>query len=173
MKVRDAVAADAEAVAAIYNHYILHTVVTFEEEPVSADEMARRMAAVQERYPWLVGETDGGIVGYAYASAWHARAAYRHSAESTVYLAPEATGRGYGTALYRELLDRLPTLGVRTVIGGVSLPNEASVAIHERFGFEQASHYREVGRKLGRWIDVGYWQLMLPSKDDPNEANPT
>lgn len=163
--IRDATAEDAAAVAAIYNHYIRHTVVTFEEEPVSAEEMAGRIARTQASHPWLVAETDEGVVGYAYAHPWHERAAYRHSVESAIYLDKEATGRGVGTRLYRALLDRLPALGVHTVIGGVSLPNDASVALHEKLGFEKRAHYREVGRKQGRWIDVAYWQLFLPSND--------
>lgn len=163
--IRDAKPADAAAIAAIYNHYIAKTVVTFEEVEVTAEEMRRRRRLVAEKFPWLVVEEAGSVVGYAYASPWHARAAYRHSVETTVYLAPDATGRGLGRPLYEALLDRLPPLGVHAAIGGIALPNPASVALHERLGFAKAAHYREVGHKFGRWIDVGYWQLTLGSGD--------
>jgi len=171
--IRDATPADAPGIAEIYNHYIVNTVVTFEEVVVSAEEMGRRVGAVTERFPWLVLEAEGRVAGYAYASAWHARAAYRHSVEATVYLAKDCVGRGLGSTLYRALLDRLPTLGVHTVIGGIALPNEASVAIHEKFGFEKAAHYRQVGRKFDRWIDVGYWQLILRGTELREGAKPT
>lgn len=162
LNLREAVAADADAIAAIYNHYIRDTIVTFEEEAVSAAEMARRLATVRAAgWPYLVAERDGSLLGYAYASAWKARRAYRHSVESTVYLHPQHTGQGCGRALYEALLTRLRALPVHAVIGCISLPNAASIALHERLGFVQVSQFREVGFKFGRWIDVGDWQLRL------------
>jgi phosphinothricin acetyltransferase len=154
-------AADAAAVCAIYNPYVLETVVTFEEEAVSTAEMARRIGEVTARFPWLVAEEGGAIVGYAYATPWKVRAAYRHSVEVTVYLAPGHTGRGVGTALYRELIELLRKAGVHAVIGGVALPNAASIALHEKLGFKKTAHFLEVGRKLDRWVDVAYWELIL------------
>ena len=161
--IRDARAADAARIATIYNHYVAQTIVTFDIDPVAADDMRGRVAEVQrDGLPWLVAsDVTGVVLGYAYAARWRARAAYRHSVESSIYLAPGATGRGIGRRLYRRLLERLRASGLHTVIGGAALPNPPSVALHEALGFTQVAHLREVGRKFGRWIDVGYWQLHL------------
>lgn len=161
--IRDATPDDAPVIAAIYNHYILHTIITFEEQTVTAEEMLRRIEGVTTRLPWLVVEEGGEVVGYVYAAPWHPRAAYRHSVEISAYLAHGQSGKGHGTKLYEVLLERLPGLGVHAVMAGVALPNAASVALLEKFGFEKAAHYREVGRKFGQWIDVGYWQLIYPN----------
>jgi phosphinothricin acetyltransferase len=159
--IRACVAADAAAICAIYNPYVLETVITFEEEPVSTAEMARRIGEVATRFPWLVAEENGEIVGYAYATPWKARSAYRFSVESTVYVARGHMGRGVGTALYRALIDALRMLGVHCAVGGIALPNAASIALHEKLGFEKIGQFVEVGRKLDRWVDVGYWELIL------------
>ena len=160
--IRQATSADAARIAAIYNHYITHTVVSFEEEPVSADEMARRIERVRsESLPYLVAVEAGQVVGYSYATRWHARSAYRFSVESTVYLASEATGRGLGSQLYTELFALLEARRVHVVIGGISLPNDASVALHESFGMRKVAHFEQVGFKHDRWVDVGYWQRTL------------
>jgi phosphinothricin acetyltransferase len=111
--------------------------------------------------PWLVFETAAGIAGYAYAAPWKARAAYRHSVESSIYLAPHATGKGLGSALYSELIADLRRLGMHCVIGGAALPNPASVALHDKLGFIKVADFRQVGFKFGRWIDVSYWELLL------------
>jgi phosphinothricin acetyltransferase len=111
--------------------------------------------------PWLVAEQNRQVVGYAYAGKWHGRSAYRFTAESTVYLHEQFVGCGLGRELYEALLLELRSKSVHAVIGGIALPNPASVALHEKLGFEKAAHYREVGFKFGRWIDVGYWQKML------------
>jgi phosphinothricin acetyltransferase len=155
-------ASDGEALARIYNHYISNTIVTFEETPVDAADMAGRFAEVSASgLPWIVAEWNGVAVGYAYASKWKKRPGYRFSVESTVYLAPSAIGRGLGRQLYEQLMHLLEQQPIHLVIGGIALPNEASVALHERMGFEKVAHFREVGLKFGRWIDVGYWQRML------------
>jgi L-amino acid N-acyltransferase YncA len=164
--IRDAVSSDAAELAEIYNHYVVNTVVTFEEEPVSADTMAARLADVQALgLPWLVFEgNDQGVrrlLAYAYAARWKPRSSYRFSVEITVYAAPDTARRGLGSALYTELFQRLRTLGVHAAVGGIALPNEASVALHEKFGMTQIAQFREIGFKAGRWIDVGYWQLIL------------
>jgi L-amino acid N-acyltransferase YncA len=165
LKLRDALPADASALAAIYNHYVTGTTITFEEEAVGAADMARRIADVQSAaLPWLVAADGDGIIGYAYATKWRVRHAYRFSVESTVYLAPGRSGQGAGTALYEAMLDRLREAGYHLVIGGIALPNEASVALHEKLGFEKVAQFGEVGFKFGRWIDVGYWQRKLPNK---------
>ena len=160
--VRAATAADAAAMASIYNHYVSHTVVTFEEAPLAAAEMAARLAEVEDcGLPWLVAEDPHGVHGYAYAGRWKNRCAYRHSVEVTVYLAPEALRRGLGTQLYASLFALLRQSEVHFAIGGIALPNEASVALHEKFGMRKVAHFKETGFKFDRWIDVGYWELTL------------
>ncbi len=152
---------DAARICDIYNHYVRETVVTFEESPVAEADMARRIADVTARLPWLVWEGDDGILGYAYASPWKTRAAYRHAVEASIYLVPEATGRGLGTRLYEALIEELRKLNLHCVIGGAALPNPASVALHEKLGFTKVAEFKQVGYKFGRWIDVAYWELML------------
>lgn len=167
--IRAAVHADADAIARIYNHYVLHTVVTFEEKPISATEMAGRMEAVAAAsLPWLVSEIEQEVVGYAYAGKWHARSAYRHTAECTVYLDASVTGRGIGTSLYGGLFAILRAGGIHVLVGGIALPNEASVALHEKFGMKKAGHLKAVGFKFGQWIDVGYWQIILTETEAPS-----
>lgn len=159
--IRPAVPDDADAIAAIYNHYILHTTVSFEEQAVSESDMRDRMAEVQSVLPWLVCETNGSVDGFAYASPWKSRCAYRNSVETTVYLDKEKLGKGLGSQLYQPLLQTLKDRGFHTAIGGIALPNKGSVALHERFGFQQVAHFKEVGLKFNNWVDVGYWQLVL------------
>lgn len=152
---------DAEAIAAIYNPFIRDTVVTFEETPVDAAEMARRIEDVTARLPWLVSEQEGVVAGYAYATRWRPRSAYRFAVESTIYMAPAFVGRGLGTTLYRTLLEELERGDVHCAVGGVALPNPASVALHVRLGFQPIGTFREIGWKLGRRVDVGYWQRVF------------
>jgi phosphinothricin acetyltransferase len=160
--IRDATPDDGAHLATIYNPYVTSTVITFEELPVSADEMGDRVAAVRGAgLPWLVAVADGVILGYAYAGPWRSRAAYRHSVESAVYVRESAAGRGVGTALYGHLFERLRTHGIHAVMAGIALPNDASVALHEKLGMVKVAHFSEVGFKLGRWVDVAYWQLVL------------
>ena len=160
--IRAAVAADSSAIAEIYNHYVAKTVITFEEGPVSGPEMARRIEeAGSASLPWLVAERDGKVAGYAYATPWRARSAYRFSVEVTVYVDPGCPRMGIGSRLYEQVLPRLKARGLHAALGVIALPNEASVAFHERFGFAEVARLREVGFKFDRWIDVGYWQLML------------
>ena len=160
--VRTAELSDSGAIAAIYNHYVARTVITFEEEPVQADEIVRRILDVRSAsLPWLVAEEDGRVVGYAYATRWKSRSAYRYSVEITVYVAFGSGGRGIGSMLYGSLFSILETLGMHVVIGGIALPNEASIALHEKFGFNKVAHFQEVGFKFNRWIDVGYWERIL------------
>ena len=159
--IRDAAASDAEAICGIYNHHVRNTIVTFEEIDVTAEEMAARIAGISASFPWLVAEEDGRVAGYAYAAKWQDRSAYRHTLQTAIYLAEEARGRGIGTALYGALLDRLRRRPVHVVVGGISLPNAASVALHEKCGFRKVAHFAEVGFKFGKRIDVGYWQITL------------
>lgn len=160
--IRYALPADAVQIARIYNHYVKHTTVTFEEAEVSAEEMATRIGKVAAAgMPWYVVEIDGEILGYAYATKWRERSAYRYSVESSVYLKHGETGKGYARPLYEVLIGSLREAGLHAVIGGIVQPNEASVRIHEKLGFEKVAQFREVGKKFGRWLDVGYWELLL------------
>jgi phosphinothricin acetyltransferase len=160
--IRTATADDADRIADIYNHYVRHTVVTFEEEPVSGEQMRQRMDDVfASSLPWLVGEIDGRVVGYAYATKWKARSAYRFSAETTVYLEDGLSKQGLGSRLYEELFRRLKGQGIHAAIGGIALPNFASVALHEKFGMRKVAHFEQVGFKFGKWVDVAYWERIL------------
>lgn len=162
LAVRTALSGDAEHVAAIYNHYVTTSVITFEEVDVAASEMARRILEIQSAsLPWLVAELDNRIVGFAYAGKWKSRAAYKFSTEVTVYVRPGLAGSGIGSKLYGELLPSLKSSGMHTAIGGVALPNDASIRLHEKFGFKKIAHFEEVGFKFNRWIDVAYWQRPL------------
>ena len=152
---------DAPFICEIYNHYVQRTPITFEEVPVPEAEMRSRILKITETLPWLVSEEDGKVIGYSYASKWKERSAYRHSVEATIYLHPASTGKGRGSELLGALLTELRTREIHCVIGGVALPNPASVALLEKFGLRQVAHFREVGNKFGTWIDVGYWQLIL------------
>jgi phosphinothricin acetyltransferase len=159
--IRSVCTEDAEAICSIYNHYVKNTIVNFEEKPVSREEMKDRIAKVTFSLPWIVWEENGEIKGYAYASNWKTRSAYRFSVESSIYLQPDFIGKGAGRILYEALISELRNLSLHSVIGGIALPNESSVALHERLGFAKVAHFKEVGWKYGRWIDVGYWELLL------------
>jgi phosphinothricin acetyltransferase len=141
---------------------VASSVITFEEETVPAQAMAARIVEIRTQgLPWLVAEEGGALVGYCYANRWKARSAYKHSVESTIYLKHGCEGRGIGKQLYTALLDILKAKDIHAVIGGAALPNAASVALHEKLGFVHVGTFREVGFKHGRWVDVGYWQLVL------------
>ena len=159
--IRLASTADAAAICTIYNHYVESTIVTFEETPVAPAAMAERIADIQRSHVWYVACVDDAVAGYAYAGPWRTRAAYRFAVETTVYLDRNRTGHGLGRALYGRLLADLRELGFRCAMGGIALPNDASVALHERMGFVKVAHFREVGFKFDRWIDVAYWQRAL------------
>jgi len=159
--VRDAVAADAERCAAIYAPYVRDTAVSFETEPPGPEEMARRIAEAQRRHAWLVLEADGTVVGFAYGGPFMARAAYAWSASVSVYLDPGRRRTGGGRTLYTALFDGLAARGIRTVMAGIAVPNEASTGLHRALGFEPVGTYRRAGWKLGRWHDVAWYQRDL------------
>lgn len=163
MNIRSVSAKDADALVTIYNHYINETVITFETTAISAVEMLTRINNIQDlRLPYLVAENEQGeLVGYAYANLFKERFAYRHSVEVTVYLAPESSGNGIGSQLYQALFAMLKKSDVHVIIAGITLPNAASVALHEKFSMEKVAHFNEVGFKFGQWLDVGYWQRIL------------
>ncbi len=160
--IRSACESDAVAIATIYNHYVEHTPITFEMEAVSNEQMAERiLLCLQHPLPWLVFEKESQVIGYCYASPWKSRPAYQHAVEASVYLAPDQTGQGVGSALLSSLILSLQAKRYHTLICGIALPNSASVALHEKFGLKQVAHFQEVGRKFDRWIDVGYWHCLL------------
>jgi L-amino acid N-acyltransferase YncA len=162
--IRNATTLDASRIAEIYNPYILETTITFEETPVTADEISKRMDQVTGAgYPWLVMVVEGVVVGYAYASTWRSRPAYRYALESTIYMDRKRSGKGWGTVLYSALLDELKQQGIHAVIGSIALPNPISVHLHEKLGFIKVAHFPEVGYKFDRWIDVGFWQKTFNS----------
>ena len=174
MEVRAASPNDAAAIAEIYRPYVAESYISFETDPPDAGEVGRRMAAAGDLYPWLAAQDEAGdLVGYAYASAFRPRAAYRFAVETSVYVRGDRHGRGIGAALYAPLLDLLERQGFTQAIGAISLPNPGSVALHERFGFRHAGTYARVGWKLGAWHDVGLWQRPLAlAQEPPPEPRP-
>ena len=152
---------DIPKICEIYNYYIINSIITFEESVVSVDEITNRISEITSDFPWLVYEENGEILGYSYASKWKGRCAYRYSVESTVYLSNSATSKGIGSKLYEELIKQLKQKSIHAIIGGIALPNEKSVALHEKFGFQKVAHFKETGFKFNQWIDVGYWELIL------------
>ena len=162
--IRLASTSDAAAICDIYNYYVSNTCITFEETAVPVSEMAARIEDTMSSLPWLVWEESSAVVGYAYASKWKSRCAYRYTAESTVYLRQDVTGRGIGRKLYEQLVGDLRKAGMHSVIGGIALPNDASQRLHERLGFKKVAHFEQVGRKFNKWIDVGYWELVFSNE---------
>jgi phosphinothricin acetyltransferase len=165
--VRPARPDDAGAIAAIYAPYVTDGIVSFETEPPDAAAMAGRMAAGDDLHPWLVAEEAGAVLGYAYASPFRERVAYRWAVETTVYVAGDAHRRGVGRALYEALLELLTRQGFTQAVGVIALPNDASVRLHERLGYVLIGVNAAVGWKQGRWIDVGVWQRRLAEPADP------
>lgn len=152
---------DADSIASIYNHYIINSIATFELETIDSGEMLNRIQKVQVKYPFIVFEENKQILGYAYASEWKSRQAYAQTVESSVYLHPDAVGKGIGTQLYTHLIEELRRMNMHAVIGGISLPNDASIKLHENLGFTKIGQFKEVGWKFDKWIDVGYWELVF------------
>jgi len=159
MIIRSASIDDAVGLADIYDHHVLTSHATFEIEPVGPGEMGRRVQeTIALGYPFLVS-VDDRIAGYAYGRPFRPRPGYRHAVEVSVYVHPDRYNQGIATNLYEQFFPQLFKMGAHTLIATIALPNNASVRLHERFGFTKAGHFREVGRKFDRWIDVGYWQL--------------
>ncbi|MBK7707187.1 MAG: N-acetyltransferase [Acidobacteria bacterium] len=165
MNIRNVTPEDAAMVVDVYNYYIKNTHHTFETEPVGAEEMARRIAEVTKDFPFLVAEDDGAIHGYAYASQFRLRQEFEFTAEVLIYVRNEAKQKGIGTALYSQLFDLLAETDIHAIVAGISFPNDASIRFHEKLGFEKVAHFKEVGYKLGRWVDVGYWELSNKLND--------
>jgi L-amino acid N-acyltransferase YncA len=160
--IREVIPADVPRICDIYNHYVESTIVTFEERPVSVQEMEGRVGEIAAAsLPWFVYVEADTVVGYTYASKWKGRCAYRFAVEGTVYLAQGFMGRGIGSTLYSQLIERLRQQSLHCIMGGIALPNPSSIALHEKLGFKKVAHFAEVGWKFNRWIDVGYWELVL------------
>lgn len=169
--IRLAHASDAGAIASIYRPFVEGSHFTFEEAPPESEKIAARMA--NPIHPWLVAEEDERLLGYASTAPMRDRAAYRWSVETGIYLIPEAQRRGIGRRLLEAQLDLLERQGFATAIAGIALPNEGSIALHEKLGFALAGVERGVGFKLGRWVDVGRWQRDLaPRVSQPGEPLP-
>lgn len=152
---------DAKAIVDIYNYYIEYTTITFEETIITAEEMLKRIQKIMPSGRFIVYESEGTVCGYAYASEWRTRVAYRNSLETTVYLNPESVGYGIGSQLYKALLNIMRKQGLRVAIGCIALPNENSVRLHEKLGFRKVGVFHQVGYKFGQWIDVGFWEMGL------------
>ena len=158
--IRRVQAGDAAQLAAIYNAYVLRSTATFETEPVSVEEMRRRVEAIGKEHPYLVYEEDGRVAGYCYAHPWKERAAYRHTWETTVYLSPAHTGRGIGTQLMERLMDECRQRGCHALVACITAENMASRRMHERLGFRQVSDFEQVGQKFGRWLGVTDYEWL-------------
>jgi L-amino acid N-acyltransferase YncA len=174
VRTRRATAQDAAAIASVYAPYVMASVVSFETEAPDEAEMRGRIEALGDLYPWLVAcDEDGRLCGYAYGCAFRTRPAYRFTVETTVYVADHAHRRGVGTMLYATLLALLEAQGFTQAIGAITIPNEASVRLHEAHGFVRVGSYETVGFKLGKWRSVGLWQRPLaPMTAPPEEPKP-
>jgi phosphinothricin acetyltransferase len=160
--IRPVRAYDAAAICSIYNHYVENAIYTFEEKPIQVDEMRERIHKISAKYPYIVREEESGEVkGYAYINTWKEREAYRFSAEVSVYIKDDLRGRGMGRALMERLLEEVRKTEIHSLVSGIVLPNDPSVSLHEKFGFVKIGQFREIGFKLNRWLDVGYWELVL------------
>ncbi|RST31783.1 N-acetyltransferase [Sphingomonas ginkgonis] len=169
--IRLATAGDAAAIAEIYAPYVRATRITFEEIAPGTAEMRARMGS--PHHPWLIAEESGAALGYACATPYHLRSAYRWTCEVGIYLAAAAQGRGLGTELLGTLLELLRLQGYSAAIGTIALPNPSSIRLHEKLGFRPAGHYRAIGFKQGEWVDVGRWQCDLGERAEaPAEIRP-
>ncbi len=160
MNIRKVELQDAAQIAEIYNYYISNTHHTFETEALSAEEMEKRIGEVSGNYPYLVAEIDGEIQGYVCAAQFKLRQAYQYAVEASIYVRNQQKQKGIGSELYREFLEELKETSIHTIIAGIALPNDASIRFHEKLGYEKVAHFKEVGYKLGRWVDVGFWEML-------------
>lgn len=152
---------DAQDIALIYNHYVEHTTITFETNPVSTDEMSERISTISGKYPYFVYEEAGKVAGYCYASSWKKKEAYCNTVESTIYIDTSFQGKGIGLALMNKLTNELKARSFHAIIACITVPNPSSIGLHEKLGFKKVSEFREVGYKFDRWLDVSDWELLL------------
>ena len=171
--IRVATVSDATAIAEIYAPFVRDTFISFEAEPPTADEMARRISQTLQTHPWLVAEQDGNVIGYAYAGKHRERAAYRWAVDVAIYIRGDKHGAGIGRALYSRLIEIIRAQRFHAAFAGIALPNLISVRLHEAFGFKPIGIYKEVGFKGGEWLDVGWWELILSDAgSNPEEPKP-
>jgi len=159
--IRKATINDAKDITDIYNYYINNSVATFEELPVGISYFTEKVQDGLKRLPWFVYEINGQVIGYSYANQWKPRSGYFNSVEVSVYLKNGVTQKGIGSELYKTLIDYLKEINIHVAIGGICLPNEPCVALHKKFGFKKVAHFKEIGYKFNKWVDVEYWQLTL------------
>ena len=164
MTIRKVALKDAAQVTEIYNFYVLNSHHSFEQDAVTVDQMMDRIDAITESCPFLVYEEFDEIAGFAYATHYKPRSVCRHAVEVSVYIKTTARKKGIGSRLYEKLFEEIDKMDVHAIIAGISLPNDASIKLHEKFGFEKVAHFREVGFKMGRWVDVGYWEVIRDAK---------
>jgi L-amino acid N-acyltransferase YncA len=150
---------DTPQIAEIYNYYVLNSIITFDRIPFSIEEYTIKIKDIFSNFPCIIFEENNEILGYAYANYWRTKPSYNQTVESTVYVKHGIHGKKIGSQLYTELLKQLRELDFHAIIGSISLPNDQSIQFHEKFGFEKVAHFKEVGKKFGKWIDVGFWQL--------------
>lgn len=159
--IRDVKLQDAQAITDIYNEYVLNSTITFETEPLSVETMESRIKTLSKDFPYFVYEEDGKILGYCYVHHWKERAAYRYTLETTVYLSAQAKGKGIGTILMKKLISTCKEGGYHSLIACITAGNEESYHLHDKLGFKQVAHYKEVGLKFDKWIDVVDFELIL------------
>ena len=165
MNIRSATVEDAGIICHIYNYYIENTAISFETQSISETEMRQRIEEIiNAGYSFYVGEVDRKIVGYCYTYRWNNRCAYVTTAEGSIYLDKDETGKGYGSQLLEHLLRHIDRVKTHVLLAGVCLPNNGSVRLLEKFGFKQVSHMKEIGRKFDQWQDVGHWQLIFSTE---------
>lgn len=159
--IREATPLDSSAISSIYNYYVANSISTFDTEQQTEKQFADKIKSIQKDYPFLVLEENNVVVGYAYAFQWKDKAAYKHTAETTVYIHPDHHGKKYGLRLYNALLSSLPLFDIANAIACITIPNETSEKLHLKLGFTKQGTFSKVGYKFERWIDVGYWQKQV------------
>lgn len=162
--IRNASSSDANKICAIYNYYIKNTVVTFEETEVDDYEMENRINEVQDNFFWIVYEENKEIKGYAYINSFRKRSAYDKTVECSIYVENGQSGKGIGSALFEELINKAKKMNFHVLTSCITLPNEKSEILHNKFAFKKVAHFKEVGHKFDKWLDVGYWQLIIGTK---------
>ncbi|PCJ64516.1 MAG: phosphinothricin acetyltransferase [Bacteroidetes bacterium] len=158
IQIREAQVSDAGPITNIYNYYIRETILTFDLDEIGISDFEKKIPTIQKSYPFIVATQNNRVIGYAYASQWKTKAAYKHTAETTIYMNPDDRSKGTGLRLYNALLSSMPLYDLVTAIGGITIPNEASIKLHKKLGFHKVAEFKKVGFKFDEWIDVEYWQ---------------
>jgi phosphinothricin acetyltransferase len=170
--IRKVTSLDAARIRDIYNYYIANTIMTFETEMLSEENVLQRIRKYTPLYPWYVAETDGNVIGYAYASEFIERSAYKYTSEITIFIDHRYTHSGSGKALFMQLIDDMKKMGYVALVSIIAVPNAPSIRLHKSFGFKKVGHLRKVGYKLNHWIDVEYWELLLLEEKELLVQNP-